>query len=351
MDPTAPRARSSYEQARRPTLPRDWQADYVGSVRPEILYHYASPSGFAGVIEHSSLWATDVRFLNDFQELHYAWDQFQKVLADRAASVSTYTEAYRSELEVIENVGATDLDEMEFRVFATCLSELPDDVPQWRSYASDGRGVALGFDSEQIVMLKVPIGSPLEDGGLDPLVPANSDERATWGAVLGQVTYGADARQAAIADVLWQIEQHCGTDDMSTTDQRAYNLIHQIPLQLSRLAHVKHDGFKSEQEWRLTIAEHLMSSNPSTIAALKHVMPHVQWNAMPRTTIDVKFREGGPALFKPYTNLPFMKSALVAVVLGPNVNADLATPVIRRLLDRHGFNHTSINGSSMPYRT
>ena len=148
------------------------------------------------------------------------------MLADRAASVSTYTEAYSSELEVIENVGATDLDEMEFRVFATCLSELPDDVPQWRSYASDGRGVALGFDSEQIVMLKVPIGSPLEDGGLDPLVPANSDERATWGAVLGQVTYGADARQAAIADVLWQIEQHCGTDDMSTPDQRTHNLIH-----------------------------------------------------------------------------------------------------------------------------
>ena len=94
-----------------------------------------------------------------------------------------------------------------------------------------------------------------------------------------------------------------------------------------------------------------MSSNPSTIAALKHVMPHVQWGAMPRTMIDVKFREGGQALFKPYTNLPFKKSALVEVVLGPNVNAGLAAPVIRRLLDHHGLNHTSIEPSSMPYRT
>jgi hypothetical protein len=94
-----------------------------------------------------------------------------------------------------------------------------------------------------------------------------------------------------------------------------------------------------------------MSSNPSTITALKQIMPDVLWDAMPRMMIDVKYREGGPALFKPYTNLPFAKSALVQVIPGPNVNANLATPVIRRLLDRHGFNHTSIRPSSMPYRT
>jgi hypothetical protein len=42
----------------------------------------------------------------------------------------------------------------------------------------------------------------------------------------------------------------------------------------------------------------------------------------PLETVDVQFREGGPALFKPYTALPFERSALVQVVLGPNVNAD-----------------------------
>ncbi|MCV7314713.1 hypothetical protein H7J77_04060 [Mycolicibacillus parakoreensis] len=76
----------------------------------------------------------------------------------------------------------------------------------------------------------------------------------------------------------------------------------------------------------------------------------VLWSSMPKTTTDVWFREGGQALFKPYVAVPFSKSALVEVVLGPNVNADLAEPVFRRLLDHHGHQHTEITPSTIPYR-
>ena len=79
-------------------------------------------------------------------------------------------------------------------------------------------------------------------------------------------------------------------------------------------------------------------------------MPKIA-GGIPLETVDVQFREGGPALFRPYTTLPFKKSALVQVVLGPSVNAELATPFTRRLLDRHGFRHTAIVPSMQPYRT
>jgi hypothetical protein len=72
---------------------------------------------------------------------------------------------------------------------------------------------------------------------------------------------------------------------------------------------------------------------------------------MPPATVDVQFRDGGPALFKPYTAIPFPKSALVKVVLGPNINAELAEPVTQRLLDRYGFSETAIVPSEVPYRT
>jgi hypothetical protein len=126
-----------------------------------------------------------------------------------------------------------------------------------------------------------------------------------------------------------------------------------IPQQLTNLALVKHNGFNSEHEWRITIPEHFTSTSSSQISALSKIegIPKLDYSGMPLTTVDVQFREGGPALLKPYTALPFPRSALFEVVLGPNVNAELATPVIRRVLDRHGFRNTQIAPSSMPYRT
>ena len=318
---------------------------------PTMLYHYASSGGFRGVIEHNALWATDVRFLNDAQEVRYAWDEFQRVLADRVAMPSPYQQAYQTELDVIASLKATDLDEMEFRVFATCLSELSDDVPQWRSYAADGHGVALGFDSEQILMLKVPYFTHTANGELEPLQAVNTGEHMHWPAVLRQVTYGEQARDRAITEQLEQIEFACETDNVSSAYSRTYNLIHRVPSHLESLAHVKHDGFNSEHEWRLTIPEHHPGSTASQISALTNLEPGVLWSSMPKITVDVKFREGGQALFKPYAEVPFPKSALVEVVLGPNVNADLALPVFRRLLNRHGYQHTEITPSAMPYRT
>jgi hypothetical protein len=325
-------------------------------VQPSVLYHYTSPSGFAGIVQRSELWATDVRFLNDAQELHYAWDAFRSTLADREAEGTEYSEAYKAELEAIKSVEAENIDAMEMRIFAACLSELPDDVPQWRSYASDGRGVALGFNFDSIHMLKVPYFQHTSTGDLVParatVSGTDTQVDVTWGAFCQNVGYGDAARENAIDIEIWRLEQHCGTNDVGTLSQRMYNCIHLIPVQLEALALVKHDGFKSEQEWRITTQEHFGSSTLSQLRALNRLegIPKMG-GGLPLETVDVRFREGGPALFKPYTAMPFEKSALVQVVLGPNVNAELATPVIRRLLDRHGFRETEIVPSSMPYRT
>jgi hypothetical protein len=274
-------------------------------------------------------------------------------LTEHVAEGTHYSEAYRAQLEAIRSVSAEDLDLMENRVFSTSLTELPDDVPQWRSYASDGHGVAIGFDSESIQLLPVPYGKRPAAGDFVPERAANTGEPITWGAILGKVGYGAEAREAAIGQELWQIEQHCGANDVGSFDARVFSCIQLIPIQLVGLALVKHEGFQSEQEWRLSIPEHFPSGSSSQLGALKalEALPKLAWDSMPIMTVDVQFREGGPGLFKPYTALPFEKSALVKVVLGPNVNPELATPVTRRLLDRHGFQHTEVVPSTMPYRT
>lgn len=317
------------------------------------LYHYSGTSGFAGIIAHSELWATDLRFLNDAQELKFAWDVFLSRMDERGRGQTNYSEAHRAALEAIRRMNAEDLDSMEMRTFATCLSELDDDVPQWRSYASDGHGVALGFDADRIRMIPVPFYMRSASGELEPWLATNTQEQVTWPATLAPVGYGDEAREQAVDLELWRIEQHCGANDVGPFGVKVWNAVQLLPVQMANLACVKHIGFQSEREWRLTMPEHHPSLSSSQMEAMSNLegAPHLNFSSMPVIAVDVQFREGGSAMFKPYTAIKFPKDALVEVVLGPNVKPDLAEPVIRRLLDRHGFQHTQIRPSSMPYRT
>jgi Protein of unknown function (DUF2971) len=271
-------------------------------------------------------------------------------LAARAAKKTQHSDAYAAQLEAIRAVKAENLDLMEIRIFSASLTELPDDVPQWRSYAADGRGVALGFDTDSIAMLKVPYYNHTSTGDLIPYRSPHTNEAEMGKATLAKVGYGDAARESAIRKEIRELEQDHAANNFTFGD-RLFNCICIIPLQLGDLARIKHEGFQSEEEWRLTIQEHLPTEIPSQNRALNKLIGAESDDVFPLTTVDVKFREGGPALFKPYTALPFEKSALVKVVLGPNVNAELATPVTRRLLDRHGFQHTEIVPSALPYRT
>jgi hypothetical protein len=204
--------------------------------------------------------ATDVRFLNDALELKYAWEEFTKTLVTCADEQTEFSQAYAAELEAIKAVKAENIDLMDLRTFSVCLSELADDIPQWRSYAVDGHGVALGFDARQILALKVPYGYRNDETGkLDRIRFANSDQFLTWPATLGKVVYGSDERAAAINLEIERIEKTCGTNDVSSLEAGVYNCIWLIPEQLAALARIKHEGFKSEQEWRPTLPEHFPS--------------------------------------------------------------------------------------------
>jgi hypothetical protein len=172
-----------------------------------------------------------------------------------------------------------------------------------------------------------------------------------WGAFTQPVGYGDEARQRAIDAALYQVEQSCGKNGEGRLPTRLFNLINRIPVFLSMLALVKKTTYQSEQEWRFTIAEHFGSSSLAMKKALSE-LEEFKWAAQGALeTVDVKFRPGGRAGLKPYTEIPFNKSALVRVVIGPNIESrELALSTARRMLDRYGFRHTEVVPSEHAYR-
>ncbi|MDM4142510.1 MULTISPECIES: DUF2971 domain-containing protein [Mycobacterium] len=321
----------------------------------KVLYHYTDAGGLAAIVQQGLLRATDIRFLNDPLELRYAWEALLAALETAKAEKPEYSEAYDAALQAISMTNAIDPDAIEDRIFSTSFSENGDELGQWRSYADDAKGVALGFDKENITMLKVPYYYHTEHGQLVQMTAieggTNKQVPFTWGAFTQQVQYGDEARQRAIEAVLYQVEQSCGKNGEGRLSTRLFNVINQIPVWLSMLALVKKTTYQSEQEWRLTIAEHFGSSSLSIKNALSNV-EEFKWAAQgPLQTVDVKFRPGGLAGFKPYTEIPFERSALVKVVIGPNVESrDKAVSTAKRLLQRYGYWHTEVVASEHEYR-
>ena len=46
------------------------------------VYHYTSAAGFLGIVNDSNIWATNIFFLNDYQEMKKGIDYVRKNLED-----------------------------------------------------------------------------------------------------------------------------------------------------------------------------------------------------------------------------------------------------------------------------
>lgn len=102
----------------------------TNNVGQELVYHYTSVQVLSEILNHGKIWASDCRFLNDKQD-------FQKVL-------TTFFELFNeSEKKILNNI-------FHFHTwlnhpFIFCCSKSPEVLSQWRGYADDGKGVAIGF--------------------------------------------------------------------------------------------------------------------------------------------------------------------------------------------------------------
>jgi hypothetical protein len=111
---------------------------------PAELFHYTDLDGVAGILGTRSLWLSKVSTLNDTSEISLGVRRFKAQAEETAAELEPAEGAFVRD-------AAAQLD--SFRRTNICVgsfSEERDHLNQWRSYANDGRGIALGFDSHEL---------------------------------------------------------------------------------------------------------------------------------------------------------------------------------------------------------
>lgn len=120
---------------------------------PPILYHYCSVNTFLSIIQNKNLWLSDAEKTNDSTEMKWIFSKIEEVI-DQA--INTYKE-YSKEILLRTQIIAHEISDnlllkkapiaKNSKSFFACLSEAQDLLSQWRSYGNDGKGIAIGFNT------------------------------------------------------------------------------------------------------------------------------------------------------------------------------------------------------------
>ena len=109
----------------------------------DVLYHYCSTSAFHGIGETRSVWLSSLSLSNDSME--------GKLVANVVTSLAERDGLTRRVIGRLQK--SIGFLEQMFDGLGFCLSEEKDLLSQWRGYAADATGVAIGFSREYLEWL------------------------------------------------------------------------------------------------------------------------------------------------------------------------------------------------------
>ena len=264
---------------------------------PELVYHYTTQKGILGIIKNQEMWATQIHFLNDKNEIFLAFKLLNNELVKRfnAAVHPDYKEFLQSIIDYLAT-----MDHGHICIASFC--EVGDLLSQWRGYGNLGKGYALGFDLKKLTKL------------------AKKHSFVFWPCIYDPIL------QQELVNYL--IDNWCQKFYGSKIPPK--DMFKSIDIDVCQLAPIiKDESFNEEQEWRL--------------------ISSIVTDDLPR----FDFREGQYSLI-PYYNFPITDPdtghCINKIVVGPSPHVELAKNSLRNFLNSQRMSKTQIEISKIPFR-
>jgi len=293
----------------------------------KILYHYTTTDALLGILNSGSLWASDIRFLNDATEFTFARDLLVHTLQTRASRLRN-ARVREIIFERFENLQAA----RTVHAYVVSFSEQGNMLSQWRAYAPRD-GVCIGFFKGALRSIDNFDLHRCVYVGKDPL-PALS-ERRRYETIVNEL----------YTNVTWAsrlIQQEARTKQKSWS-KRVSQEGHAVLISSAVMAaalRIKHKGFKEEAEWRLI-------DKPE---ALRFI------HALEDDPDDqLKFRRGSfgvtpyvvAKLPDVYHDFPF---GISNVMVGPSTNSASIVASIREMLKIKYHSKATVDSTDIPFR-
>jgi len=275
----------------------------------DMLYHYCSLDTLIKILDSNSIWMTELTQANDHLEGKLASQGLIDLVIKQTIEVSSTTRQ-----ETAESIKSTcDNFESAIRGFATCFSEAPDKLSQWRGYANDGKGISIGFDKERLRSLLERNRAQLIEAIYDP---AEQERVITeYNTHLPESTLG-----------------YLSLDTTRVPERKQQQDTAKLSLASSLMTYnyqFKQEGFSEEQEWR--------------------VFSKIAINSPHRKTPINFFAKDDRII--PYQTLGLGGSdchPITEIYIGPKCLTD--AKVITALLIKYGIKGVEVKSSTISYR-
>jgi hypothetical protein len=330
-------------------VPVDNKPVDIASRQENLVWHYTSPEGLSGILEHHVLWATSGAFMNDFHELRTGsrrlYRYFEKVSPSLEPEVAAAME------DAIRN-HAVDAQS----AYIVSASRDPDSLTLWRNYGKHSISYSIGLD----------LGGPLI-----PLQASSAHEHPAppsgWGR---EYEYANGQRYVVtdpdhpVADCLlergrqWLPVAYRGNEvrkiiessyedflEMSARPEEGAPTLYLS--WLSRLLLVKAKGFRDEREMRITYS--LIAPDWKFLfyrSTPWGITPYIKLTSAPEGhDLSLAFGGSGDDFAQVAAKLPIKH-----IRIGPTPYRKAAKKALRQLLERYGYSDVGISASKIPYR-
>jgi Protein of unknown function (DUF2971) len=277
-------------------------------VAMQVLYHYCSTAAFHSIISSKTLRLSSVRQSNDHTEGRLVAEAIRRLALNEGLGAE--------ELAQLQNL-AKELED-DFEGLAFCLSQNGDQLSQWRGYAENGSGVAIGFSRAYL------------DGAVDSSVDSSLE------LALYQAKYDQQEHDVAIQPLYSHLKAFLGTPQQVVAESDRLRELRNREAGLRRVLsmmeafdHVfalKHSAFAEEQEWRL--------------------LHHFSWSAESPCSYHPSPGRLVPFIYS--EPLDVTQSPILEVVLGPRHTSQPES--IGNFLLQSGFPGIVVKPSYAPYR-
>ena len=278
------------------------------------MYHYTDAAGAVGILSKKQLWLTDILTTNDYSELTYSLDHTKNVINDKVRSIGDKDPMAKVILEQLEESISKTFQTFDF--YAACFSKSQDKLSQWRAYARDGLGFAIGLKVTEESYRREPPNNPADDV---KVIAVNYSEKIL-----------RDTLTEDVETTLNVLKDKDFITLINREDQREGALI--ILLSAVAAAMItegilyKHPDFEEESEVRVLLLD--------TTGKLES---------------SIQVRSSGDRL-TPYIPCNLENHFLIeSVTVGPTARDD-SLKAVEDLLKSHGLGTVSVGRSKIPYR-
>ncbi len=301
-----------------------------------LLYHYCSPATLHAIIQNKTIRLADISQMNDSMELKWGLDLL------------------RGEIERQSNIaeGAQYLLERAMRhvqegavCLASCLSTQADVLSQWRAYADNGAGFAIGFDAEMFESLPVTMFEVCYD-------PAGQRERVAElvsKMIELESKLGDTSADKLLFDPLAEILNIEPSDDDEADDALdAVTRRHLFIMERASLygtydlAAFKNPAFSEESEVRVV---HLAKVDDHADLRVRLLGMETDWGSERVPQLQFAMRGSSPIC---YLDAPIPNEMVREVVIGPR--AQVTEVALQRFLATSGFPGVVVRRSVASYR-